>query len=211
MAIAKTPIAESAPANIDAGANGDALQEALLPAIERQLAAFIGPLAKILVRRAASKTTSIAELYSTLAASLEREDDRKAFLAKRAELFGAKAGVQFTKLVTPTVAPAAATPLEPTSAEITAAAVELAARRLAAYLGPIAPILARKEARHAKSLRDFYELLAEHVGDSADRERFLKDSGVPRELPSPGLLARRNETSSFNAPAGHVNPERKGD
>jgi serine/threonine-protein kinase len=172
-----------------------------------------------LVKRGASKTTSVLELYNILAASLEREDDRRAFLAKRAELFGGKANVQFTKLATPIVTPPPAAPLDASlPVEITPAAIELAARRLAAHLGPIAPILARKEARRATNLRQFYELLAEHLGNPADRERFLKEAGVAMELPPAGSLAQRNETLSINArsaigdpPAGQFKPELKGE
>ena len=73
------------------GPGSDELDEASLHIIERQLAAFIGPLAKVLVKRAASKTTSAVELYTILAAVLEREEDRRAFLVRRTELGGSKA------------------------------------------------------------------------------------------------------------------------
>ena len=52
------------------------------------------------------------------------------------------------------------------------------ARRLAAHLGPIAMVLAKKDAKRAATLRDFYGLLAEHVTNPSDRERFLKEAGV---------------------------------
>ena len=165
--------------HIQPGLGSDELNEALLHTVERQLAAFIGPLAKVLVKRAASKTNSSIELYTILAASLEREDDRKAFLAKRTELAHGKATAPSS-----TSAPAqAGMPLTTTfeissSGEITPAAIEQAARRLAAHLGPIANVLARKEAKRAATLRNFYELLAVHVANPTERERFLKEAGI---------------------------------
>ena len=157
----------------------DELNEAALQIIERQLAAFIGPLAKVLVKRAAGKTSSALELYTILAAVLEREEDRKAFLARRAELGGSKASTPTSVSAPVQAAPTVIAPMDVSSpGEITPAAIEQAARKLAAHLGPIAAVLARKDAKRAATLRDFYGLLAEHVANPSDRERFLKEAGV---------------------------------
>jgi hypothetical protein len=215
----KTQSFEAIPPVIEPGVGSDELQQATLPIVERHLAAFIGPLAKVLVKRAAGKTTSVQELYSILGAGLEREDDRKAFLAKRSELAGGKASVAFSKLATPPVGQPTATPLDIASpGEITPAVIEQGARRLAAHLGPIAPVLARKEAKRATNLREFYQFLAQHVVNPADRERFLKESGVSKEALPPSLLTRRKETVSFNAqpanadsPPGQFKTDRKGE
>jgi serine/threonine protein kinase len=162
--------------HIQPGVGSDALQEASLQIIERQLAAFIGPLAKILVKRAAGKTSSVVELYTILAASLEQEDDRKAFLGRRTELVEGKASAASSRSAQS--APPT-TPLDFSApGEITPAAIEQAARRLAAHLGPIASVLARKDAKRAATLRNFYEFLSEHLADPKDRERFLKEAGI---------------------------------
>ncbi len=50
-----------------AGLGNDALTEASLQLVERNLATFLGPLARIVVKRAAAKTASVAELYTLLA------------------------------------------------------------------------------------------------------------------------------------------------
>jgi serine/threonine-protein kinase len=160
---------------IQPGVGSDEVNEASLHMIERQLAAFIGPLAKILVKRAAGKTTSVFELYTILVPSLEREEDRQAFLARRAE--PAK-GKTISPGITSAVPSLLTAPVDVSpSSEITPAVIEHAARRLAAHLGALAPILARKEAKRAASVRNFYELLAERVVDPAERARFMKDSG----------------------------------
>jgi hypothetical protein len=164
--------------HIQPGPGSDELNEALLHTVERQLALFIGPLAKVLVKRAASKTNSAIELYTILAASLEREDDRKAFLAKRTELAHGKATAP-SSISAPAQPGSITTQLDVSSpGEISPAAIEQAARKLAAHLGPIATVLARKEAKRAATLRNFYELLAVHVANPTERERFLKEAGI---------------------------------
>jgi serine/threonine-protein kinase len=189
----RTAFVESQPAHIQPEVGSDTLQEGSLPIIERQLAAFIGPLAKVLVKRAASKTTSTIELYTILATHLEPEADRMTFLARRAELSQGKVTAAAPKVSSPAAAPAAA-PLDSSSpGEITPAAIEQATRRLAAHLGPIAPILAKKEGKRATTLRNLYELLAEHVANPTERARFLKEAGIQEATPPPSFLSARHE------------------
>jgi hypothetical protein len=208
----RTAFVESEPTHIQPGAGSDTLQEASLQIIERQLAAFIGPLAKVLVKRAAAKTTSALELYTILAANLEREPDRKAFLARRTELAQGKATAAAPK-VSPPAAPPVAGPLDSLSpGEMTPAAIEQATRRLATHLGPIAPILAKKEAKRATNLRSFYELLAEHVANPTERARFLKEAGVQEAAPPPSFLSGRHEAVAHTGqiaksePVEHTQP-----
>ncbi len=57
--------------------------EATLRTVEKHLAAFMGPLAKIIIKDAASKATDLVQLYKLASESLKQEDDRRAFLAQR--------------------------------------------------------------------------------------------------------------------------------
>jgi serine/threonine-protein kinase len=154
------------------------LQDSTLQTVERQLATFIGPLAKILVKRAASKATNSDELYTMLAGSLERDADRRAFLSGKAKLPHEKAKVQpgvDSEQVSAQGAPLTA----PSSLELTPEAIDQAARVLAPHVGPISAVLVRKAAKRADSLRSLYLLLAEHVEAGARRIRFLRDAGFP--------------------------------
>jgi serine/threonine protein kinase len=54
--------------------------EALATA-EKRLASFVGPLAKMLTRDAATKSSSLRELYTALATNIDSEEERQAFLA----------------------------------------------------------------------------------------------------------------------------------
>jgi tetratricopeptide (TPR) repeat protein len=185
------PPAASLDTRTDLGS--DLLNADRLQLIERQLTSVIGPMAKVLVKRSAARTTSTLELYSILAESLEPED-RQAFLAKQAELGRGAAHDTSSKGVSEETGPATSVPVPASAAdEITPTAVERAALALAAHLGPIANVLTRKEARRAGTVGNLYRLLAEHV-DSSERERFLRMAGIDVKIPSPGLS--RSESDS---------------
>jgi serine/threonine-protein kinase len=141
---------------------------ALLKQIETHFARFVGPVAKVMVRRAGRRTLDIDELYAMMSQELDSEDQRKAFMATRGALSGAPPG-----------SAAAAAPRTGPTAEtaLTAARVAAAEIRLATYIGPIAKILVKKAAAKATSSERFYLLLAENLSDS-DRARFLKEVGA---------------------------------
>jgi len=55
----------------------------ILDSVSRELAAFIGPIAKVVVKRAADRCSSMEELYACVAAEIDSERDRSQFLAKK--------------------------------------------------------------------------------------------------------------------------------
>jgi class 3 adenylate cyclase len=63
--------------------SGSSLDAALLDSVSKELAAFIGPIAKVLVKRAAQRCGCVDELYSTVAAEIDCEEDRASFMATR--------------------------------------------------------------------------------------------------------------------------------
>jgi eukaryotic-like serine/threonine-protein kinase len=52
----------------------------VLKALEQCLAIYLGPLAKVLVRRAAQRTSAREELYRLLASELSSTEEKDAFL-----------------------------------------------------------------------------------------------------------------------------------
>jgi serine/threonine protein kinase len=180
MPKAETPAIHTAQIQTQASAVGDpsAGWDATLRAIEKELATYIGPLARIVVKRAAAKTSDPDELYRIVAQSLEREDDRDAFLARQSQVSRSRTKPQTLRETQPVGPPTAASnPLSPV--EITPEAIDHAARMLAAHVGPISSVLAKKAARRADSVQTMYRLLAEHVQNGAERRRFLRDAGFP--------------------------------
>ena len=55
-----------------------------LERVARELAPYVGPMAKVLVKRAAKKATSWKQLYDALASEIPDGSERKKFLSKRA-------------------------------------------------------------------------------------------------------------------------------
>ncbi|HEY7242154.1 MAG TPA: serine/threonine-protein kinase [Burkholderiales bacterium] len=140
---------------------------ALLKQIESHFARFVGPVAKVMVRRAGRRTLDVDELYTMMARELDTEQQRTAFMSTRGTLTGV------------TRPPSAAAPRGNVSgdAELTSDKIEAAQRKLAAYIGPIAKVLVKKAAAQTASSERFYLLLAESLSD-IDRTRFLKEVGA---------------------------------
>jgi serine/threonine-protein kinase len=148
---------------------------ALLKQIESHFARFVGPVAKVMVRRAGRRTLNVDELYALMSQELDSEDQRKAFMATRSVLKGAPPSV-------PGGAPSGAHAAAPragarTDAALTPEKIEAAQRSLAACIGPIAKILVRKAAAQTASSERFYQLLAENLSET-DRRYFLKEVGA---------------------------------
>jgi len=146
----------------------------LLKQVEQQLTRILGPVAKVLVRRAATNTTDVETLYAFLAENLSSPEERSAFLAGRRQLRGVpprQPGATTMTILATQVGTRQTQALTPD-------AVEKATRQLVAYLGPIAKVLARQAAAQASTRHHFYLLLAEKIAEPAERDRFLRDVGA---------------------------------
>lgn len=151
-----------------------ALTASDLAEAERRLARRIGPLAGILVKRAAGAAKSGGEFYQIIAAAIPDKADRADFLA------------EFSHVDRPTSKGATAAegrPNTPASdrsgqAPITTAALKVAESRLANHIGPLAGVLVRQAADEAQGLDDLYAKLAVHIADGSKRERFLAAAGA---------------------------------
>jgi serine/threonine-protein kinase len=144
---------------------------AVLRQVEQQLARLVGPVAKVMVKRDATATTDISRLYRMLAEKLTKPEERAAFLAGRAKLQG----------VAPRDTEATAAQERPATGmtvQLTPTAIEDGARKLTAYVGPIAKVVAKRASSQASSRRHFFQLLAESIADPKDRARFLKEVGA---------------------------------
>jgi serine/threonine-protein kinase len=73
--------AAKAPAPPDAAAAKAAFSTEQLATAERRLASYVGPLAKLLIKDAAGKTSDLKELYRALADHIDSEEERRDFLA----------------------------------------------------------------------------------------------------------------------------------
>jgi hypothetical protein len=147
-----------------------ALPAALLAAEERRLAAYIGPLARVIVRRAAESARSIGELCSAIAEVIPDPADRASFLAAAPAESGPEAPAPLAgdrRERPPAVAAPAAGP------KLSEAELSAAEHQLARCIGPLAGVLVRQAARAATDRRDFYARLSASIANPADRAAFL--------------------------------------
>jgi class 3 adenylate cyclase len=143
-----------------------------LARVTSALAREIGPVAKVLVRKAADRATDARSLCEALAQGIP-EAGRPAFLAGLADAASALAPPA------PDVhreEPAADAPAPERAAEIPADTVARAERLLSRQIGPLARLLVREAARQAKGPRDFFERLATHIDDDEARRVFLTEA-----------------------------------
>jgi serine/threonine-protein kinase len=139
--------------------------------IERRLATYVGPIASYLVRSASGRTSSIEELCHSLSTSIDKAEQREAFL--REALQASRAG---TSRVGATIASTMVLSTPGAGSTIVAQAdVERAQADLARYIGPIATVLMRRERAAASSAEDLWQRLAKHIDKPADRETFLRN------------------------------------
>jgi len=163
---------------------------------EHELARAVGPMARLIVRRAAAQTRDRFELCSMLADNIADPEMRRQFVDAFNETgSGLRAGVGSTGArgtggsspsaqasaggAAHTGAPGVAeardtrnlgTALEP-------AFVDQITARLAVYIGPIAPIVTRRAAREAKTRTDFLHRVADSLG-TQERTAFLREVGL---------------------------------
>lgn len=139
-----------------------------LAEIERQLVPIVGPVAKILVRDAATTTKSRQEMYRLLSDHLHTPEERQRFLRSGGQT-GLVSRVPPSGAIPPNTSNISRRPL---TVEVTQRASQLLAR----YVGPIASVLTRRAAQTAANEAQLYAMLAEKLTDTAERESFLKDA-----------------------------------
>lgn len=146
---------------------------AILKRFEEELVPLVGPMARILVQRAARTSADASDLRLRLADQIPGQEDRTRFLAS-----GSPA-----RSVSPAGSLRTASPAAPLSALATSppsgAAASLAAddprlaqaeRILAAEVGPLARVLVRRAARSAPTWAPFVEAVSAEVPDPARRD-----------------------------------------
>jgi predicted Ser/Thr protein kinase len=149
----------------------------VLAEVEKRLARFVGPIARVMVRRAAKETTDVGELTQMLGARIIGPAEREQFL-KGAGIATApartpprpKSAHEATSGHPSGTLPGSQRPLTPED-------VARASQLLVAHVGPIAPVLAKRAAKDGCSREQFIAALAVHVKDDGARLRFLDSLG----------------------------------
>ncbi len=157
---------------------GGHFDPAVLARVEGALAEGMGPLARVLVRKAAKTAPDLAALCQLLDVALP-ESQRAAFRRRLGDVGRPPPAPPPSPARPPaTPPPAGTTPGRPLSPEVLAEATD----RLAIHIGPLAQLLVKRAAKQASSTRDLYERLAGHIDDPQDRRRF---AAATEELSEP--------------------------
>jgi eukaryotic-like serine/threonine-protein kinase len=147
-----------------------------LAQIEQRLARFVGPIARVLVRRGTATTSDPGALTDWLAGKLASSGEREAFLKS----VGAVAPSANPEVGPPgradpvhrrqsTASASASRPVTPDD-------IARASQLLVAHLGPIAPVLAKRAAKSGTSREEFIAALVPHLTER-ERSRFLRAFG----------------------------------
>ena len=170
--------------------------ETLLTA-ERELARALGPMAKVIVHRAAAQASDRAELCMILSDSIMDPDTRRKFVTafERTGGSGVRAGGTGAQSASRSASQLASNSRPRTGGHgsgsgtghasgadshggpLEQAYVDQITARLAVYIGPIAPVVTRKAARDAKGRRDFLRRVADNLG-TQERAAFLQEVGL---------------------------------
>ncbi len=153
-----------------------------LARVERALAQYVGPMARVMVAEAARASGDAETLYQALAGSLQGSADRSAFLRSLAG--GGR--LEPTLSGPPTAASATPAPTAGTasgSGAIPPEAVAAAQAALTQFMGPIARVLVRQAAQQATSPAEFIDRLCAHLAkpeETAALRRRLRAEVEPR-------------------------------
>ncbi len=161
---------------------------ATLQRVERALAQYVGPMARVMVAQAARQAATAEELFQALAHGLQSAADRSAFLRS---LGGARVEPRADATHGPGTTTGGRGRIEPTlsgeptmgTGAIPAEALAAAQAALAQFMGPIARVLARQAAAQATSPRDFFERLCAHLAkpeETAALRRRLRAEVEPK-------------------------------
>jgi hypothetical protein len=137
--------------------------------VEHHLALIVGPIAHRLVRSAAQRARTAAELRDNLLSFIADLADQERFLVACGDIFPAvpAGGSGNTTIFV-------AKPKPKLSAEM----LEQARKDLAVYLGPMAKLVVNRVAEKFSDRGELYKALAAEISSEKDRAVFLKQAGV---------------------------------
>jgi len=136
--------------------------------ITRELATYIGPMAKVLVREASASVHDLAQLFETLSTSIPSSEGQQAFL---------KSGERMLRESENTSPPSrhsqvSSRMVSGNPASIDEAVVARAEEQLAIFIGPLAKMIVRRTAGTCSSARQLVERLEQEIDSEADRKKF---------------------------------------
>ena len=133
------------------------LTPATMEAVGGELARAIGPIARVVVRRVAEQSSDLDSLLTSLCKTIPGQLEATRFRESAERTIRADTGVAAVQL----------------DAMISPEEIQAATKALIPMLGPVARVLAERQAKSAIGHDDYYRRLAEAIPDAAGREQFL--------------------------------------
>jgi serine/threonine-protein kinase len=153
---------------------------AVLAQVESALARHVGPMAAVLVRRAAKDCQDLPTLQARLAEQITSSSAREAFLGQGSRAGGGTGGSMgggsstgLRQVPSSTSAPPGGT-FAGALAPVNEALMDQSLKLLAVHLGPIARVVVKRAAERTRQRESFFTLLAEAVPE-AQRAKLLSD------------------------------------
>ena len=143
-------------------------EPALLTKLEAALAQHLGPIAPVVVKKAAKKAGSQAELVQLVAAEIGDGDARATFERKFLEISRPQSQPRSGPHTTSQPATSAAAsrfPLE---------VLERAEQRLAEHIGAVARVVVKRAAMKARDEAELYLLVADEIEDKDEKKAFTR-------------------------------------
>lgn len=143
---------------------GEIFSSETLLALETTACAYLGPVAKIILRKASPSRTIIEDLCSTLATQLADPKEKQNFTKEYRRILHVQPAPNYTPSITQDIK------------ELILPEDEILSliQILAVYMGPIAKLMVRKELKRASSREALHLNLAHKIGDEVDHGKFLK-------------------------------------
>ena len=138
------------------------LTPATLGQLEGTLTGLIGPIAKVALVRASRETTDADKLLTRLSAMIPATQEAKRFRETAEQWLRKDQGVAAAQL----------------DAVISNDDIREATRLLLPYIGPLAKLIAEREAKTAIGRKDYIEHVARAITDDKDRAQFLANQGT---------------------------------
>ena len=165
-----------APTPMDANAlSSSQWSDDLLESLEHSLARYVGPMAKLLVRKNSRSASSLEQLMANLTRHIPNEDERSQFMQSveksgisRVEPLGGSR-TDFTSHFMSS----ADQPTQMAATTISESQQQQITEILAFHVGPLASRLVKKMSKQHPGLQDLVEALARHIPDQAERNQFL--------------------------------------
>ena len=156
------------PAGAPTGVPEVAFDPDTLRRIEGELANYIGPIAAVVVRSAAKKAYSVANLADIVSADIADPKERTAFTRKFS-----------SDRSTPTSVPTRTSATRQQSSQRGPSAIDpttlaRAESALAKYIGAVAKVVVKRAAARARDPGELYQLIAAEIEDKNERTTFIR-------------------------------------